>query len=179
MLEPAGRVSTTGREARDVAGYRLLTERGVGFEVVPHRRAFTSLQEARAVGVAADEVVKTVALWTGGKYALAVVPASRRLNMRLVHAALEDPVARLATEAELVADFPGYELGALPPLGSLLGVPLLVDPEVLDHEVVVFAAGTETESVRVGTAGLFRDEPLAVLPLTRQDRRASEDPIPC
>jgi prolyl-tRNA editing enzyme YbaK/EbsC (Cys-tRNA(Pro) deacylase) len=36
----------------------------------------------------------------------------------------------------------------LPPLGSLLGVPLVVDPEVLDHEVVVFAAGTETESVR-------------------------------
>jgi prolyl-tRNA editing enzyme YbaK/EbsC (Cys-tRNA(Pro) deacylase) len=47
-------------------------------------------------------------------------------------------------------------------------VPLLVDPEVLDHEVVLFAAGTETESVRIATAGLFRDEPVAVLPLTRR-----------
>jgi Ala-tRNA(Pro) deacylase len=150
----------------------------VGFQVVPHRRAFTSLQEARDLGVAADEVLKTVALWTGGKYALAVVPASRRLDLRLVRAALEDPAARLATEAELAADFPGYELGALPPLGSLLGVPLLVDPEVLDHEVVVFAAGTETESVRVATGELFRDEPAAVLPLTQQDGRASQDPIP-
>ena len=92
--------------------------------------------------------------------------------------ALEDPGARLATEAELQLDFPGYELGALPPLGSLLGVPLLVDPEVLDHELVVFAAGTETESVRVVTGEMFRDEPLAVLPLTRPDGRASEDPIP-
>ena len=99
-----------------------LTERGVGFEVIPHRRAFTSLQEARELGVAAEEVLKTVALWTGGKYALAVLPASRRLDLRLVHAALEDPAARLATEAELAADFPGYALGALPPLGSLLGV---------------------------------------------------------
>ena len=67
----------------------------------------------------------------------------------------------------------------MPPLGSLLGVPLLVDPAVLDHELVVFAAGTETESVRVVTGELFRDEPLAVMPLTRPDRRASEDPIPC
>jgi Ala-tRNA(Pro) deacylase len=154
-----------------------LTGRGVGFEVVPHRRAFTSLQEAGAVGVAADRVLKTVALWTGGKYVLAVVPASRRLDLRLVHAALEDPAARLATEAELQADFPGYELGSLPPLGSLLGVPLLVDPEVLDHETVLFAAGTETESVRAGTSGLFRDEPLAVMPLTRRQDRASEEPV--
>jgi Ala-tRNA(Pro) deacylase len=155
-----------------------LVERGVGFEVVPHRRTFTSIEEASALGVAADQVLKTVALWTGGKYALAVVPASRRLDLRLVHQALEDPGARLASEAELVVDFPGYELGALPPLGSLLGVPLLVDPEVLDHAVVVFAAGTETESVQVVTAELFRDEPLAVLPLTRQGEWASQDPIP-
>jgi Ala-tRNA(Pro) deacylase len=156
-----------------------LADRGVGFDVVPHRRAVTSLQEARAVGVAAEEVLKTVALWTGGKYVLAVVPASRRLDLRLVHEALEDSAARLATEAELAADFPGYELGALPPLGSLLGVPLLVDPEVLDHETVLFAAGTETESVLAGTPGLFRDEPLAVLPLARQDGRAdAERPRP-
>jgi Ala-tRNA(Pro) deacylase len=155
-----------------------LAGRGVAFEVVPHRRAVTSLQEARALGLAAEEVLKTVALWTGGKYVLAVVPASRRLDLRRARDALEDPGARLATEAELGIDFPGYELGALPPLGSLLGVPLLVDPEVLDHALVVFAAGTETESVRVAAAELFRDEPLAVLPLTRQDGRASQDPIP-
>jgi Ala-tRNA(Pro) deacylase len=155
-----------------------LVERGVGFEVVPHRRTFTSIEEASAVGVAADEVLKTVALWSRGKYALAVLPASRRLDLRLVHQALEDPGARLASEAELVVDFPGYELGALPPLGSLLGVPLLVDPEVLDHAVVVFAAGTETESIRVGTGELFADQPVTILRLTRRDERASDEPIP-
>jgi Ala-tRNA(Pro) deacylase len=83
----------------------------------------------------------------------------------------------LATEAELAADFPGYELGALPPLGSLLGVPPLIDPEALDHETVLFAAGTETESVRVAAGELFRDESLAVLPLTRREDRAGEGPV--
>jgi Ala-tRNA(Pro) deacylase len=155
-----------------------LDERGLAYEVVPHRRSFTSLQEASALGVAADQVVKTVALWTGGKYVLAVLPASRRLELRLVHQALEDPGARLASEAELGADFPGYELGALPPLGSLLGVPLLVDPEVLDHAVVVFAPGLATESIRVGTGELFADQPVTILRLTRRDERASNEPIP-
>jgi Ala-tRNA(Pro) deacylase len=155
-----------------------LDERGLAYEVVPHRRSFTSLQEASALGVAADQVVKTVALWTGGKYVLAVLPASRRLELRLVHQALEDPGARLASETELGADFPGYELGALPPLGSLLGVPLLVDPEVLEHAVVVFAAGLATESIRVGTGELFADQPVTILRLTRRDERASNEPIP-
>jgi hypothetical protein len=68
-----------------------------------------------------------------GQYVLAVVPASRRLDLRRVREALEDPGPWLATEAE---------------------------------------------SVRAWTAGLFRDEPLAVLPLTRQDGRARQDPIP-
>jgi prolyl-tRNA editing enzyme YbaK/EbsC (Cys-tRNA(Pro) deacylase) len=90
-----------------------LTERRVAFQVVPHRRAFTSLQQARELGVAAEEVLKTVALWTGGKYVLAVVPASRRLELRRARQALEDPRARLASEAELQADFPGYGLGAM------------------------------------------------------------------
>ena len=75
------------------------------------------------------------------KYLLAVVPASRRLELRRVGEMLGDPAARLASEAELQADFPAAMSWALPPLGSLLGVPLLVDPEVLDHEKVLFAAG--------------------------------------
>jgi Ala-tRNA(Pro) deacylase len=127
--------------------------------------------------VAADEVLKTVAVRTRGKYVLAVVPASRRLELRLVRESLDDPDARLATEAELVADFPGYELGALPPLGSLLGMRMLVDPEVLRQETVLLAAGTETESVRVRVGELFRDEPLTLRQLTRWNGRASEEPI--
>jgi Ala-tRNA(Pro) deacylase len=154
-----------------------LTERGVAFEVVAHRRAFTSLQEARELGVAADQVLKTVAVQTRDNYVLAVVPASRRLDLRLVRESLDDPDARLATEAELQVDFPGYELGALPPLGSLLGVRMLVDPEVLSQETVLFAGGTETESIRVGAGELFRDEPLTLRQLTRWNGRASEEPI--
>jgi Ala-tRNA(Pro) deacylase len=154
-----------------------LTERGIPFEVIPHRRTFTSIAEARELGVAADEVVKTVALRSHDKYVLAVVPASRRLDMRLVHHALGDPGARLATETELTADFPGYELGALPPLASLLGTTMLVDPEVLDHDTVLFAAGVETQSVKARTEELFRGEPMTIHTLTRQDERASEEPV--
>jgi hypothetical protein len=35
------------------------------------------------------------------------------------------------------------------------------------HETLVFAAGTQTESVKVQSADLFRNEPVTVAPLTR------------
>jgi prolyl-tRNA editing enzyme YbaK/EbsC (Cys-tRNA(Pro) deacylase) len=145
-----------------------LQGKGVPFEPISHDRAYTSIDEARALGISADEVVKTVVLNTASGHALAVVPAPRRLAMPLVRTAVGDKNARFATEEELERDFPDHELGAFPPLGSLLGVPTFVDPEVLSHDTVVFAAGTQRESVRVKTADLFRDEPHTQAPLTRQ-----------
>jgi prolyl-tRNA editing enzyme YbaK/EbsC (Cys-tRNA(Pro) deacylase) len=56
----------------------------------------------------------------------------------------------------------------------LLGGPLYVDPEVLQHEMVVFAGGSQTESVKLRTADLlrFQQEQVTTVPLTRQ---ADED----
>src|SRR5215207_7420995 len=141
-----------------------LTRRGVAFEVVHHPRAVTSLEEARALGISADEVAKTVALATDRGHALLVLPASCRLDLRLAREAVGDHGARLATEDELQQAFANCELGALPPLGSLLGVPAFVDPEVMEHETLIFAAGTQTESVKANPADIFRYEQVQVTP---------------
>ena len=143
-----------------------LNSRGIPFEAIPHEKAYTSTEEARALGIGADEVVKTVVLDTASGHALVAVPGFRRLDMKLVEQAVGDHHARLASEEELTRDFPDYELGALPPIGSLLGAPLYVDPEVMAHETVVFAAGRQTESVKVRTEDLFRDEAVTVVSLT-------------
>jgi Ala-tRNA(Pro) deacylase len=145
-----------------------LKSRGLNFEAIPHEKTYTSIQEARALGIAADEVVKTVVLDTESGHALVAVPSYRRLDMKLVGEAVGDHHVRLASEEELARDFPDYELGSLPPLGSLLGVPVYVDPEVLEHETVVFAAGSQTESVKMRTEDLFRDESVTIVALTRQ-----------
>jgi Ala-tRNA(Pro) deacylase len=154
-----------------------LEQRSSAFELLPHRQAYTSTDEARALGIDADEVVKTLAVRTGPGYALAVIPASRRLDLHLAREALGDHQARLASEEELGRDFAGYQLGAMPPLGALLDCEVYVDPEVLGHDIVVFAAGTQTESVRMGTRELFGGEQVTTVPLVKQAERGSEDPI--
>jgi prolyl-tRNA editing enzyme YbaK/EbsC (Cys-tRNA(Pro) deacylase) len=70
-------------------------------------------------------VLKAVVLETAGRPALAALPASRRLDMHLVREALGDHHARLATEAEIERDLRGCELRGVPPLGSILQVPIM------------------------------------------------------
>ena len=154
-----------------------LEQRGSTFELLVHRQVSASTDEARALGIDAGEVLKTLAVRTGPGYVLAVIPASCRLDLHLVCDALGDHQARLASEEELARDFPGYQLGALPPLGALLGSQLFLDPVVLEHDIVVFAAGTQTESVRMRTRELFASEQITTVPLIKQADWGSDDLI--
>jgi Ala-tRNA(Pro) deacylase len=154
-----------------------LGRRGAAFEALAHRQAYTSIDEARALGIDADEVLKTLAVRTGPGYVLVVIPAAHRLDLRLVREAVGDHHARLATEEELRRDFPDYQLGALPPLGALVGANVCVDPEVLGHDTVVFAAGTQTESVKMQTQELFGTGEITTMTLVKRPERGSDDPV--
>jgi Ala-tRNA(Pro) deacylase len=146
----------------------FLRRRGVPFETISHEKAFTSIDEARALGIAADQVIKTLLLDTPSGHVLTVVPGDRRLDMKLVERAVGVRRAHLASEAEIEREYPDFELGCLPPIGSLLEAPEYVDSDVMRHTTVVFAAGSQTESVKIGTADLFDPEKVTVAPLTRQ-----------
>jgi Ala-tRNA(Pro) deacylase len=133
-----------------------LEQRGIAFELISHRQAYTSTEEARALGVDAGEVLKTLAVRTSSGYALVVIPASCRLDLHLVRDALDDRHARLASEEELGRDFADYQLGALPPLGALVGASVYVDPEVLRHDTMAFAAGTPDRVGQAANRGAVR-----------------------
>lgn len=68
-----------------------LERRGVAFETFPHDAAFTTIDEARALGIQADQLVKTLLLDTERGHALAVIPGDRRLEMHRVARAVGDP----------------------------------------------------------------------------------------
>lgn len=141
-----------------------LQDKGATFIMAPHARAYSSLVEARELGIRADEVIKTVMLSTTAGHVAVVIPASARVNTRKLEELLDVDDARLATEQEISEDFPDFELGGLPPIPSLLGVPTVVDPDVTLHERVAFAV-TPTESVEVEVPDLFRGERLTLSPV--------------
>jgi Ala-tRNA(Pro) deacylase len=145
-----------------------LESKGIAFETIPHAQAFTSAEEARAVGVTPHTVIKALLLDTKWGRALAVIAGDRRLDMKLVQDAVGDHHVHMATEEEIRRDYPDFELGCLPPLGTLLGLPMYVDGEVMRHDEVVFAAGSQTEAVRARPVDLFDHEHVTVTRLASE-----------
>jgi Ala-tRNA(Pro) deacylase len=151
-----------------------LSSRGIQVQELAHEPAHSALAEAARLGIPPETVAKTLVLHSGGRHALAVIPASERLDMALAHRALDDGQARLATEDELRRDYPQYELGTFPPLGTLMAAAVYVDPRVMAQETIVFAAGTATVSVWVRTDELFRGEQPTIVPLIREYEEGKE-----
>lgn len=134
-----------------------LEERGVDYELVTHAEVFTATDEARAAGVPAGHVAKTLAVHEARSYRLVVIPASRRVDLlRLREFTGGSAHLRLATEQEMERDFPDFEVGALPPFGPLLPAPEVVDIRLLYHDRVLCGAGDHRHSVSLDPRELLR-----------------------
>ena len=136
----------------------VLDEAGVSYELLPHPHTETALAEAEALGVAPDDVAKTLVVKVPGGYARVVLPASARLDLhklREIHGGGRHKV-RLASEDDLRRDYPEFELGAVPPIGGGRKDPVVVDPKVAEQETVVIEAGSHDESVRIAAADLVQ-----------------------
>ena len=68
---------------------------------------------------------------------------------------------RLATESELAELFPDSEVGAMPPLGNSVEIPVLVDSALAESECIFFNAGTHRDVISV----IFEDFQRLVNPL--------------
>lgn len=141
--------------AHDEALRQALDQVGVRYELLPHRHTESAKAEARALGLEPDEVAKTVVVRTREGYVRAVVPASRRVDLIKLRELLRTADGiRLATEPELVAAYPDFDLGAVPPVGGPDGDLVVVDTRLARRVHAIFEAGTHEESVRVKTDDL-------------------------
>lgn len=136
---------------------RWLDDHQVDYELITHPEAFTALDEARAASAPPQDAAKSVLLRDDGGYRLAVIPALRRLDLGRARQLLgATKNLRLATEHEMKEDFPGLEVGALPPFGPLLAAPEIVDTRLLQHDRIVCSAGDHTHLVALNPNDLVQ-----------------------
>ena len=141
-----------------MAGTEKVTEylgrKSAAFELVSHAETLSSIEEARALGIDAGDVAKVIVVHHAGGLALFALPAGSRTKMSAVHDAVGDKHARFATEDEMARELPDYALGSVPPFAELVGAPLYLDQHLAEHEMVVFAAGTHTDSIKMAVSAL-------------------------
>jgi Ala-tRNA(Pro) deacylase len=122
-----------------------LDREGVRYLTVAHSPAFTAREIAEAAHVRAKEFAKTVVVHLDGRYAMAVMPASEKLDTHRLRDAIGAKHVRLALESELDRLFPGCEPGAMPPFGNLYGLEVFVSPSLAADERIAFNAGSHSE----------------------------------
>ena len=133
----------------------FLDHHHVRFEPVPHSRTFEMARAARAAHVSGKNVAKGVMVKSDGDYVLAVMPASRKLDMDSLGRFLGTKVT-LASEAEAARRFPDCEFGAIPALGEAYGLDTVIDDDMLGDKDVFFEGGDHRTLVAVDAAGWRR-----------------------
>jgi Ala-tRNA(Pro) deacylase len=126
-----------------------LQETGTPFTHTKHRLAYTAREVARVEHIPLRIMAKTVVIHDDAGYALAVLPADSVVDLYQLRTDLGRAHLRLATEAEIAGIFPECELGAMPPLGNLCGLPVYVDSSLSHCENIVFNAGTHRDTVHM------------------------------
>jgi len=137
---------------------QLFREQGGKYKGTTHPEVYTAQEVAAVEHVSGYAMAKTVAVSADGKLVLVVLPAPHRVDITKVKRALGAEEVRLAKEEEFSRVFPDCEVGAMPPFGSLYGVPVHVDRTLTQDPQIVFRAGTHRETMTVGYADFERVE---------------------
>ena len=132
-----------------------LDENKIAYVPCRHPLSYTAQGTAATLHVPGTEVAKTVVVRAGTQTCLAVLQASRHLDLEKLGQLVGQPV-RLATEPEMLEIFPDCELGAMPPLGEMYGLPVYVDEALTKDKEIVFNAGTHEDAIRLSFADFER-----------------------
>ncbi len=127
----------------------LLDSQKVKYVTISHSPAYTASEIAASAHIPGKELAKTVMVRIGGKMAMAVLPASYRVDFDLLQEATGAQDVVLASEREFTDKFPGCEPGAMPPFGNLYGMDVFVADTLAEDEEIAFNAGSFTELMKL------------------------------
>ena len=134
----------------------FLDSHGVKYRIISHSPAFTAQEVAASAHIPGKELAKVVMIKVGGKMAMAVLPASYRVEFRLLKELTGSESVELASEKEFKDLFPECEPGAMPPFGNLYGMDVFVADILAEDEEIAFNAGTHSELLRLAYADFER-----------------------
>jgi Ala-tRNA(Pro) deacylase len=130
----------------------FLDRNSVKYLVISHSLAYTAQGIAALTHTPGKELAKTVILLVDGRLAMAVVPASFRVDLFKLKKYLGADTVELASESEFRDQFPDCETGAMPPFGNLYGMDVFADESLAQDKEIAFNAGSHRELVRLNFA---------------------------
>lgn len=125
-----------------------LSRHGTPYGLEHHLHSQCSQETALEAGIDEEALAKSVVLEDDLGFVLAVLPASRRLELDKVREELGRAL-RVSPEQEMAQLFPDCELGAVPPIGAAYGLFTVIDVSLEECDEIYFEGGDHETLVRV------------------------------
>lgn len=117
-----------------------MVQQGIGYDLMMHAHTHSSMETAEAAQVPGDELAKAVILEDEEGYVMAVVPATHNIKLGRLRKQLKREL-RLSMERDFSGMFNDCEVGAIPPVGMVYGIPTIVDDALAEKHDIYFEAG--------------------------------------
>lgn len=118
------------------------------YDTMQHPRTACSAETAEIAHVPCDQLAKGVLLRRRTGFIMAVLPASRQIELDDLRGWLRQPV-RLASEDDVALIFTDCERGAIPALAAPYGVKAVVDDSLSQKPDIYFEGGDHCTLVHV------------------------------
>lgn len=149
----------------------FLNTKKVGFKIFEHEATYDAQHLAQSLHVPGRVVAKTVLLSANGgyRYLIAVLPATKQIDIAKASAALGGSKLRLATEIEVAQHCPDCDFGVLPPFGSQYGMVTMVDESLAKDIDIIFEGNTHRDAIRMKFEDFRRIEAPLVVDMAASD----------
>lgn len=133
-----------------------LDQNSIHYDRILHSQTFSSMRTAQATHIKAIEFAKPVIINVDGKTVMAVLPASYRLSLKKVKESMGAQSVEILCEEELRNLFPDSSIGAMPPMGNLYGMDVIMDQDMEKDENISFNCCNHEEVFKIKFADYKR-----------------------
>ncbi len=137
---------------------RFIDENQISAQILPMAEDTPTVPAAaRALGVAEDQIIKSLVFLVDGEPALVIAYGIGRVDDRLIadHYGVGRKRVKMARPDQAL-DITGYIVGSMPPFGHLTRLRTIVDPGVTRHAEIFGGGGEINAMLRLAPGELLR-----------------------
>lgn len=135
---------------------KFLENHHVKYSVINHPTAYTASQIAQSAHIPGRQLAKVVVVKIDDKLAIVTLPAHTHLDIDNIKKISCGKKVKLAREHEFNTEFPGCEVGAMPPFGELYDMDVYFADSLTQQDWLAFNGGTHSDLLKIDCKELLK-----------------------
>jgi len=133
---------------------KFLEKAKVKYEPIEHRTVYTAYDKAATLRVPEKIVGKTLVIRMDKKVGLVLIPANKNFDKGKFKKIAKVKEINFIKEAWMKKNLKGVKVGAIPPFGSLWGLPTFIDRSLINQSKIIINGGDYNWSIKINPANL-------------------------